>query len=137
MLNGKISSVTSGGAAPKIVHDNARIKVKFNGNLLKQNKTTYNYGPIINIYIVYRLITDTKDSSITLGNCLFDAVKLTKNPDIDKYKYSGYSIGFDSRGSCTHPSGGDGKNVIIFGAYFSSSTHLHMLRTKQEAFYFW
>ena len=31
-----------------------------------------------------------------LGNSLFGAVKLTKN---DKYCYSGYSIGFDTRGS--------------------------------------
>ena len=26
---------------------------------------------------------------------LFGAVSLTKNADIDKYKYSGYGIGFD------------------------------------------
>ena len=30
-----------------------------------------------------------------LGNCLFVAVSLTKNAYIDKYKYSGYGIGFD------------------------------------------
>ena len=28
---------------------------------------------------------------------LFGAVKLTKNADFDKYKHSGYCIGFDSR----------------------------------------
>ena len=28
-----------------------------------------------------------------LENCLFGAVSLTKNIDIDKYKYSGYDIG--------------------------------------------
>ena len=65
-------------AVPKIVYDNARIKVKFNGNLLKQNKTTYNYGPIVNIYTVYRLSPAIKDSSVTLQNCRFGAVKLTK-----------------------------------------------------------
>ena len=54
---------------------------------------------------------------------LFGAVKLTKIIDIDKYKYSGYGIGFDSRGSFTHPSGEDGKNFIIFGADMSSSVH--------------
>ena len=27
-----------------------------------------------------------------LENCLFGAVSLTKNADIDKYKYSGYDI---------------------------------------------
>ena len=46
-----------------------------------------------------------------------------KNTDVDKYKYSGYGIRFDSRGSFTHPSGGDGKNVIVFGADLSSSAH--------------
>ena len=35
----------------------------------------------------------------TLGNSLFDAVKLVKNTDIDKYKYSGYRIGFDTKGT--------------------------------------
>ena len=69
------------------------------------------------------LLPTTKDSSVTLQNCLFGAVKLTKNTDIDKYKYSGYGIGFYSRGSFTHPSGGYGRNVIIFGADLSSSIH--------------
>ena len=31
----------------------------------------------------------------TLKNCLFDAVTLKKNADIEKYGYSGYGIGFD------------------------------------------
>ena len=35
----------------------------------------------------------------TLKKCLFGAVALTKNADIDKYGYSGYRIGFDRR-SC-------------------------------------
>ena len=41
----------------------------------------------------------------TLKNCLFDAVSLTKNADIDKYKYFGYGIGFDGHRSYSHPSG--------------------------------
>ena len=105
------------------VHDNARIKVKFNGDLLKLNKVTHNHGPIANIYIAYRLIPTTKDSSASLQNCLFGVVKLTKNVDIDKYKYFGHGIGFDSTGSFSHPSGGYGKDVIIFGADMSSSAH--------------
>ena len=118
MYSEKISSVTaSDGRVSKLIYDNARIKVKFNGDLL------INHGPIVIIYIVYRLIPTTKDSSVTLQNCLFGAVKLTKNTDIDKYKYFGYGIGFDSRGKFTHPSGGYGRNVIIFVADLSSSTH--------------
>ena len=34
-----------------------------------------------------------------LENCLFGAAKLTKHVDADQYKYSGYGIGFDSKGS--------------------------------------
>ena len=107
--------------ATKTVYDNARIKVRFNGDLLRQNQVTYNHRPVVNIYIVYETTLDTKTSNITLENCLFGTVKLTKNADIDKYKYSGYGIGHDSRGSFSHPSGGDGKNVIIFRADLNSS----------------
>ena len=35
-----------------------------------------------------------KNFSVTLENCLFGAVKLTKNTDIDNYTYTGYGIGF-------------------------------------------
>ena len=53
---------------------------------------------------------------------MFGSVKLTKNPDIDKYKYSGYGIGFDRKGpfSFGHAYG---QNVIIFGADLSRSIH--------------
>ena len=50
----------------------------------------------------------------TLEN-LFGAVSFTKNAGIDKYKYSGYGIGFDRHRFSSHPSGGTGRNVIIFG----------------------
>ena len=59
-----------------------------------------------------------------MENCLFGAVKLTKNADIDKYKYSGYGIGFDRRGAFSFPTGGFGCNVIIFGIDISSSVNV-------------
>ena len=49
---------------------------------------------------------------------------LTKNADLDKYKYSGYSIVFDSRSKFLFAVGSFGKNVIIFGADVSSSMHI-------------
>ena len=58
----------------------------------------------------------------TLKNCLYGAVTLTKNADIDKYGCSGYGIGFDRRGSLSFPSGGFGQNVLIFGVDMSFST---------------
>ena len=59
-----------------------------------------------------------------MTNALFEAIKWTKNADIDKYKYSGYRIGFDGKGFFSHLSGGTGRNVIIFGADMSSSTKI-------------
>ena len=53
---------------------------------------------------------------------MFGAVNLTKNADIDKYKYSGYGIGFDRNGEFSFGNG-FGKNCIIFGADMSSSSH--------------
>ena len=46
--------------------------------------------------------TFTSQSSFTLKDSLFGAVKITKNTDISKYKYSGYRIGFDSEWSFLH-----------------------------------
>ena len=47
-----------------------------------------------------------------------------KDADIDKYKYSGYRIGFDRHGFFPHPSGETGRNVIILGVDMSSSTKI-------------
>ena len=46
---------------------------------------------------------------------------MTKNADIDKYKYSGYGTG---HGYFSHPSNGTSRNVIIFGVDMSSSTKI-------------
>ena len=54
---------------------------------------------------------------------MFGAVKLTKNNDIDKYRYSGYETGFDSRETFSHPSCSFAQNIIIFGADMNSSVH--------------
>ena len=52
---------------------------------------------------------------------LFGAVSLTKNADIDKYKYSGYRIDR----VCVYLVGnGFARNVIIFGVDISSSVHV-------------
>ena len=58
-----------------------------------------------------------------LNNYLFRSVKLTKNADPDKYKYSGYAMGFDSRSEFHLQIGSMGQNVIVFGAGIISSVH--------------
>ena len=50
------ASTSYSNKVPKLVYNNARIKLKLAGVLLKQDKVTYTHGPIVNIYIVYRLI---------------------------------------------------------------------------------
>ena len=89
---------------------------------MKQNKVTFNHGKIVNIYIVYELILNNPNSNYpTLENCLFRAVKLTRDSGINNYKYLGYRIGFDRKSSFLFPGGGFGQNVIIFGVDMSSS----------------
>ena len=103
--------------------DHQKSKLKFNGSCLVQDEITYIPQTVVNIYIVYEI---TKKNSIgdypTRENCLFGSVKLSKNPDIDKYKYSGYSVGFDRKGEFSFANR-FGQNVIIFGADMSSSIH--------------
>ena len=101
------------------------IRVKFNGSILRQPKVSYTHGKIVNIYLVYEVgASYSHINDPTLKNCLFGAVTLTKNADIDKYGYSGYGIGFDRRSSFSFPGGGFGQNVLIFGADMSSSAHI-------------
>ena len=52
----------------------------------------------MNLHIDLELDTWSRVSSISfpLYNCLFGAVKLTKNVNLDKYGYSGYGTGFEA-----------------------------------------
>ena len=105
---------------PELSFYGPKAKVEFSGSCLKQDKVTYNHGTIVNIYIVYEVSKNYNISSYpTSENCLFGAVSLTKNADIDQYKYCGYGIGFDRHGEFSFGNG-VGKNFIIFGADLSS-----------------
>ena len=100
------------------------MRVKFTGSCLKQSVISYTHRKIVNIYVVYELGASTSNNNDpTRKNCLFGAVTLTKNADIDKYGYSSYGIRFDRRSSFSFPGGGFGKNVLLFGADMSSSAH--------------
>ena len=95
------------------LHVGTKTRVYFKGSCLKQNKITYTHGKMVNIYIVYKLNPTPNDFDSALENCLFGAIKLTKNADIDKYKYSGYGIRFNERGTFLFPGGGFGQNVTF------------------------
>ena len=82
---------------------------------------------MVNLFVVYELDTWSRDlnTCFTLKDCLFGSVKLTKNADTDKNKYSSYGIGFDSHSAFSLPDGSTGKNFIIFGVDdMNSSVHI-------------
>ena len=60
---------------------------------------------------------------MTLMNSLFGAIKITKDVITSHYKYSGYGISFDSGSSFNFGNSSNAKNVIIFGADMSFSSH--------------
>ena len=71
----------------------------FNGGCLKQDELIYHHDKIVNIYIVYDFQSNLNyNPDFTLESCLFGVVKVTKNVDVNKYKYFGYCIGLDRKG---------------------------------------
>ena len=113
----KLHSTSDNSLTPGVSYYGTKTRVKFTGSCLKQSKMSYTHVTIVNIYIVYELsASGSNDNDSTLKNCLFGAITLTKNADIDKYGYSGQGIGFDRKSSFSFPAGGMGQNVIIFGA---------------------
>ena len=84
---------------PKLSYFGTKTRPEFSGSCLKQDKVTYNHGKVVHIYIVYEISRNYDISSYpALKKCLFGAVNVTKNADIDKYKYSGHCIGFHRTG---------------------------------------
>ena len=80
---------------------------------------------LLNIYIVYEInLWDyVYDDYPTLVNSLFGAVRFTKNADIDKYKYSGYGVWFNRRGTFL-VANGFGRNFVMFGVDMSLSVYV-------------
>ena len=112
---------------PKLIWmNNSKIRLKFKGSCLKQeDKYAYTPKNVVNLFL-YELDIWSQDlnTGFTFKDCLFGSVKLTKNADPDKYKYSGHSIRFDSHSFSLLPDGSVGRNVIIFEADMSSSVHI-------------
>ena len=99
--------------------------MNFNGHCLIKNNISIP-KKLINLYISYILSPQLINlkTDFTLGNCLFGSVKLTNNADLDKYKYTSYGIGFDSRSEFLFTDESYGENIILFGVDMSSSVHV-------------
>ena len=82
----RLDSITASNykITPELSFYGTKLRVEFNGSCLKQDKITLNHGTIVNIYIAFEISKNYNIGSYpTLGNCLFGAVSLTKNADID------------------------------------------------------
>ena len=90
-----------------------KTRVKFDGSCLKQDKITFTHEKTVNIYIVYEInLWNYVDSSDPETLILIN----TSIPDmvLDLIQKKFFSF----------PTGGSGKNVIIFGVDMSSSVHI-------------
>ena len=87
-----------------ILKNDEKMYVYLKGSHFQQNYvlTTSNdhviNDNVINIYIVYKLdpIATSRDTT-TIQNAFFGAMQITKNADINEYKYEGYGMCFDGR----------------------------------------
>ena len=95
----KLLATSNNSLTPTLNYYNeSKIREKLTGSCWKQDEVTFNHGKVVNIYIFYELgASSSSNSDPTIKNCLFGAVTLTEDADIDKYRYSGYRYGFDRR----------------------------------------
>ena len=121
----KPPATSDNSLTPALNYYGTKTRVKVTGSCLKQSNISYTHRKVVYIYIVYELgASSSHVNDPTLKNCLFGAVTLTKNADIDEYGYSGYGIGFDRRGSFSFPGGECGQNVLIFLVDMTFSAHI-------------
>ena len=52
---------------------------------MQQKIVTYNHERVVNLYVVYEITNFQYNNNPILTNALSEAVKLTKNADIEKY----------------------------------------------------
>ena len=121
----KPPTTSDNSLTPALSYYGTKTRVKFTGSCLKQSKISFTHKKVVNIYIVYEFgASSSHVNDPTLKTCLFGAITLTKNADIDTYGYSGYGIGFDRRGSFSFPGGGYGQNKLIFKVDMSFSARI-------------
>ena len=81
-----IASTTKGYKLnPGLNFFGTKTRIELNGTCFKQDKVTFNHWKVANIYIAYEISKNINISDYpTLENCLFRAVILIKNADIDR-----------------------------------------------------
>ena len=118
-------TVNKSCSAKLIWMNNFRIRLRFTRSCLKQNYAAFAPNNLINLFIAYELDRWSQDVNAKSSpkDCLFGAVKLTKNVDPNKYSYCRYGIEFDYHSIFLIPKFDWSKHAIIFGVCMSSSVH--------------
>ena len=81
--NIKPSSTSNNSLTPALSYYGTTTRLKFTESCLQQSRISYTHGPVVNIYIVFELCASgSQNYDPTLKNCLFGAIRLTKNTDI-------------------------------------------------------
>ena len=81
----KPPATSDNSLTPALSYYGTKTRVKFTGSCLKQSKISYTHRKVVNIYIVYEFgASGFHINDPSLKNCLFGAVTLTKNAEIDK-----------------------------------------------------
>ena len=84
----EVASTSDNTLTPSLNYYGDKARLRFTRSVLQQKTTTYNNKKVVNLYVVYEITNFHGTNNYpTLTNALFGAVKLTKNADIDKYKY--------------------------------------------------
>ena len=109
----KPPTTSNNSLSPNLKQHNSKIRVKYKGSYLKQSKVTFTPNNIVNLFAAYELDrwSQNLNADFTLKDCLFGAVKLTKNADLDKNSYSRDCIGFNSCSLFSDLGFHSGKNV--------------------------
>ena len=99
--------------AATFVNNNLLPDINFNGHSLINNNISI-LKKVINLYIFYIINPWLRNlnSYFTLNSCLCESVKLNKSADLDKYKYTGYGIGFPI----------DTNNILDINTYLTKGT---------------
>ena len=125
IVYGDSKSLAKRTISDKVSKDRAyEITIKTWLNFTKTMTLTHKNVDNICVFYEIDLWSNIQGAGFALGNSLFGAVKLIKNADPDKYRYSCYGIRFDAPGffSSLHGSGFS-KNIIKFCADMNSLVH--------------
>ena len=77
-----VISTSNNSLSPSINHYRDKVRLKFGGSILQQKTITYNHEKI------YEITSFKFNDNLVLTNAIFGAIKITKNADTKKYKYS-------------------------------------------------